>query len=86
MLYMIIETFRQGAEPVYARYHEKGRLAPEGLTYLDSWVEEGGMRCFQLMRADDRALIEQWTARWDDLVAFEVVPVVPSAEAAERYS
>jgi uncharacterized protein DUF3303 len=84
MRYMVIETFRRGARPVYERARDRGRMLPEGLTYLDSWVEPGLGRCFQLMETDDPALFERWTARWDDLAEFEIVPVLSSAEAAAR--
>jgi len=83
--YMVIETFRHGPGPVYERAAERGRMLPTGLAYLDSWVDADRLdRCFQLMETDDRALLERWTARWDDLAEFEIVPVVESAEAARR--
>jgi hypothetical protein len=85
MLYMVIEHFRNGnAQPVYARFRAQGRLAPEGLHYVNSWVTEDLRHCYQVMACDDRALLDQWIARWSDLVDFEVVPVIPSAEAAAR--
>ena len=83
MLYMIVEHFRGGdALPVYRRFRDRGRLAPEGLRYVSSWVTEDLHRCFQVMECDDPSLLAQWTARWEDLIEFEVLPVVPSAEAA----
>jgi hypothetical protein len=81
---MVIETFTQGARPVYERARDRGRMLPEGLDYVDSWVETDLRRCFQLMETDDPALFERWTAQWDDLGDFEIVPVLGSAEAAER--
>jgi hypothetical protein len=82
---MIIEHFRNGdPAPVYARFQAQGRLAPEGLTYVASWVTEDLTRCYQVMACDDRALLDAWMAAWDDLVACEVHPVVTSAEAAAR--
>lgn len=82
---MIVERFRNAdAVPVYRRLAERGRLAPEGLTYVDSWVDERLERCFQLMDVSDPALLEAWMSRWRDLVDFEVVPVISSAEAAAR--
>ena len=85
MRYMVIETFVSGPGPVYGRAREHGRLLPEGLAYLDSWIEAKGLdRCFQLMETDDPQLLDDWIARWSDLVAFEVVPVITSAEAAAR--
>src|SRR5262245_59064609 len=84
MLYMIVERFKnRNAEAVYRRFREKGRMAPEGLKYIDSWVETSFDRCFQLMECDDARLLEQWTARWRDLVDFELVPVRRSKDAAE---
>jgi hypothetical protein len=82
---MVIETFTQGAGPVYARAAERGRMLPEGLVYLDSWIDEQRLdRCFQLMETDDPSLFEPWTAAWADLAEFEIVPVIGSAEAAAR--
>ena len=85
MLYMIVERFRDGnAIPVYRRFRDKGRMAPEGLRYISSWVTDDLSRCFQLMACDDPALLEKWTTQWDDLVEFQILPVVTSAEAAAR--
>ena len=84
MRYMVIETFTQGARPVYERARDRGRMLPEGLRYVDSWVETGLARCFQLMETDDPSLLERWTSQWDDLGEFEIVPVLASAEAAAR--
>ena len=83
MLYMVLESFRDPAA-VYRRFREEGRLAPQGLRYVGSWVTEDLSRCYQVMECDDRALLEAWMARWRDLVDFEVVPVLPSADAAAR--
>ena len=83
MLFMVIEHFRPGKAPeVYRRFRERGRMAPDGLRYVASWVDTDYKRCFQVMEADDEALFRQWTANWDDLVDFEIVPVRTSAEAA----
>lgn len=85
MLFMIIEEFRHGAHAaVYERLALRGRMIPEGVRYLDSWVEEGGRRCFQLMECADADQLEPWIAAWSDLVDFEVVPIVTSEEAAKR--
>jgi hypothetical protein len=85
MLYMIIEHFREGPEPVYARFRERGRMAPDGLKYISSWVTPDGARCYQVMECDDRALLDQWMAAWNDITDFEVHPVVTSAEAAAKF-
>ena len=87
MLYMVVEHFKNGdAAPVYRRFRERGRLAPEGLVYVSSWVDESMRRCFQLMETDDRALLDRWISNWQDLVDFEVFPVMTSAAAAARAS
>ena len=84
MLYMIIERFRNGdAVPVYRRFRDQGRLAPEGLRYIASWITIDMTQCYQVMEADDPSLIARWTERWSDLVDFEVVPVRTSAETQE---
>ena len=84
-LYMVIEHFKNGdAAPVYERFRLHGRMAPEGLTYVSSWVDVSLRRCFQLMQTADPALLRQWIENWEDLVTFEVYPVISSAEAATR--
>jgi hypothetical protein len=86
MLYMVIERYRSGPGPVYRRAAASGRMLPDGLGYVNSWVTAPGMdRSFQLMETDDPALFGVWTERWADLVSFEIVPVVSSAEAAARF-
>jgi hypothetical protein len=85
MLYMIIEHFRDGdARPVYERFRDRGRLAPDGLQYVGSWVTADLRHCYQVMECAERALLDQWIAAWSDLVQFEVVPVLTSAEAAAQ--
>ena len=86
-LYMVIERFRNGdPAPVYRRFAERGRMAPEGLGYVSSWVDEKLATCWQVMEAADRRLLEQWMDNWKDLVEFEVHPVLTSQEAARRVS
>ena len=83
MLYMVVEHFRDGdALPVYRRFRDQGRLAPGGLQYVASWVTDDFRRCFQIMECGDPKLLAQWTARWEDVIEFEIIPVVTSAEAA----
>jgi len=85
MLWMVIERFRNGdAVPVYRRFREHGRMAPEGLRYIASWVTEDFTTCYQVMEGDDRALLDAWMANWRDVTDFEVFSVMPSAQAAER--
>ena len=84
MLFMVVERFRnRDALAVYRRVREGGRGLPEGLTYVDSWVEANLDRCFQLVECDDPRLLQQWVASWGELVEFEIVPVVRSAETRE---
>ncbi len=83
MLYMIVEHFRDGDPvPIYRRFRERGRMAPDGLRYVASWVTEDYRRCFQVMECDDPALLEQWMSNWRDLTEFEVIPVNTSVDAA----
>lgn len=84
MLFMVVEHFRnQNAKAVYARFRESGRLAPEGLRYVSSWVTADLGRCFQLMDCDDVTLLQRWVAEWSDLVEFEIVPVTEGKAVAE---
>jgi len=86
MLFMIIEDYRGGdAAPVYARFRQHGRMAPDGLRYVSSWVTQDLARCYQVMECDDEALLSEWISHWDDLVDFEVIPVMTSADAAARF-
>jgi hypothetical protein len=81
---MIIEHFKNNDPvPVYRRFRDRGRLAPNGLQYISSWVDEKLERCFQVMETDDRKLLDQWITNWSDIVDFEVFAVVSSKEAAE---
>lgn len=83
MLFMVIENYRPGQAPaVYRRFRERGRMAPEGVRYLTSWVDLDFRRCFQVMEAESEAKLREWTANWEDLVEFEIVPVRTSEEAA----
>lgn len=85
MLFMIIEHFHSGdPKPIYARFREQGRLAPAGLEYISSWVSEDLTTCYQLMETEKRELLDEWVGNWRDLVDFEVVPVITSAEASVR--
>ena len=84
MLFMVIERFRDhNAVAVYRRFREQGRMMPDGLRYVGSWIEANFDRCFQLMECDDPRLFQQWVVRWQDLVEFEIIPVVPSQETME---
>lgn len=84
MLYMIIEHFKKGDPlPVYRRFRDRGRLAPDGLRYVTSWVTTDYRRCFQVMECDDINDLEAWIANWRDVTDFEIVPVVTSKEAQD---
>ena len=84
-LYLIVETFKnRDPVPVYRRFRDRGRLAPEGLKYVSSWVTTDMAKCYQVMECADRAVLDEWIARWSDLVDFEVLEVIPSAEAAAQ--
>jgi len=83
MLFMVIEKFRnQDAKSVYRRLQNKGRLTPDGVAFVNSWVAADLGRCFQLMECDDITLFQKWVAGWSDLVEFEIVPVVPGKDTA----
>lgn len=83
MLFMVIETFRdQDGKAVYRRFREKGRMMPEGLAFVNSWVAADLGRCFQVMECDDVALLQRWVVEWSDLVGFEIVPVVQGKDTA----
>ena len=83
MQFMVIEMFRnQDAKSVYRRFADKGRMMPDGLTFISSWVTADLSRCFQLMECDDITLLQRWIVEWSDLIGFEIVPVVPGKETA----
>lgn len=82
---MVVERFRHhDPAPVYARFRERGRLAPDGLRYVNSWVTDDLAQCYQVMECETRAPLDEWMAAWSDLVEFEVIPVITSPEAAAR--
>lgn len=82
---MVVEHFRNGDPiPVYRRFRERGRLMPDGVNYVSSWVDEKLETCFQLMEAGDRELLNEWISNWNDVADFEIYPVMSSSEAAER--
>ncbi len=84
MLFMVIETFRnRDAKAVYRRFRDKGRMTPDGLDFVESWVAADLGRCFQIMACDDIALLQRWAAQWSDLIDFEIVPVLPGAETTQ---
>jgi hypothetical protein len=83
-LLFILERFRNGdARPVYERFDQRGRMMPEGMRYVDSWVTHDLACCYQVVECDDRSSLEQWMSEWSDLVNFEVTAVLTSASAQE---
>ena len=85
MQYMVIERFKEGDPlPVYRRARKHGRLTPENLEFVDSWVDSELGRCFQIMRCDDRALLDEWMENWSDLVDFEIIPVLSTDEVLSQ--
>jgi hypothetical protein len=87
MLFMVVEKFRnQDGKSVYRRFRDKGRLMPEGLTFVSSWVAADLSRCFQVMECEDVTRLQRWVTEWSDLIEFEIVPVVAGNETAEALS
>ncbi len=84
MLFMVVEKFRNGkTQEIYRRFKEKGRMMPEGLKYIESWVSANFNECFQLMECDDVSLFQEWILQWEDLVEFKIIPVVSSRQTTE---
>ncbi|MCW4041105.1 MAG: DUF3303 domain-containing protein [Candidatus Bathyarchaeota archaeon] len=84
MLFMIIETFKnQDVHAIYHRLKTHGRLLPEGIQFIDSWVEASLQRCFQLMECQDLRALQEWVIQWNDLIEFEIVPVLTSHETQQ---
>ncbi|HYS47199.1 MAG TPA: DUF3303 family protein [Xanthobacteraceae bacterium] len=84
---MVVETFRnQDAKAIYRRLRDRGRMMPDGVTFVSSWVAADLGRCFQLMEADDASLLQRWVAAWSDLMEFEIIPVVPGKDTAQALS
>jgi len=85
MQYMIIEKFHEGkVNALYQRFDEKGRMVPDGVKYIDSWIHEDVTICYQLMESRTKELLNNWIERWKDLADFEVIPVISSAEAKKK--
>jgi hypothetical protein len=81
---MVVEVFKDNcAMEVYKRAIENGRMLPDGLTYIDSWVETNFSKCYQLMETHDVSLFKKWTAHWQDLIDFDIIPIITSKEAFE---
>jgi len=79
----VLEIFKDAAA-VYRRFRDHGRMQPEGLRYISSWPDTRIERCFQLMETEEIRLLDEWMAKWADLMDFEVIPVITSAEAVDR--
>lgn len=83
MLYMVIEKYKD-KEAVYKRFHEKGRMMPAGVSYLNSWVTEDGNTCYQINEAENLEVLQEWAANWDDVTDFTFIPVISSHEMSEK--
>jgi len=82
MLYMIIEKFHAGkVKMIYERFDEKGRMMPEGVNYINSWIQTDMSTCYQVMESDSKEMIHEWIGHWKDLADFEIIPVITSSEA-----
>ncbi|MBX9892639.1 MAG: DUF3303 domain-containing protein [Chitinophagaceae bacterium] len=82
---MVIEKFMPGrVKDLYQRFAETGRMLPEGVVYIDSWISKDLTRCYQLMEADSLEDLNLWIANWDDLADFEVIPIISSEEARAK--
>ena len=86
MHYMVIERFIHGAEPIYRRLAEQGRMMPEGLVYVSSWITDDLTTCYQVMETEDPALFTDWIANWSDLMEFEIRPVLTSAQVRAKFA
>src|SRR5215210_1729305 len=86
MRFMVIERYTSGPGPVYQRAAVQGRMLPDGLRYIDSWIVDDAAldRCFQLMETDDPSLFDEWLDNWRDLYEFQIYPLIDSAQAAQR--
>lgn len=85
MLFLVVERFRNGnPRPVYDRFDAHGRLAPDGVQYVNSWITSDLTTCYQVMETDDRELLDEWIGNWSDIVDFEVLEVMTSSEARTR--
>ena len=85
MVYMIIEKYRPGkVKQIYKRFEEKGRMMPDGLNYINSWINEQVSICYQVMETDSVAKLHEWISHWNDLAEFEIIPVISSAEAKKK--
>jgi hypothetical protein len=85
MNYLVIERFTHGPAPIYQRLAERGRMMPDGLAYVSSWITDDLTTCYQVMETDDPALLKQWTSNWDDLMEFDIMPVLTSAQVRARF-
>jgi hypothetical protein len=85
MQYMVIEKFKQGkVKDLYKRFEEKGRLMPDGLTYINSWITEDVSACYQLMETHDINKLYEWINNWNEFADFEIIPVITSQQAKEK--
>jgi hypothetical protein len=86
MLFMVIEHFRSSPELVYARFKKQGRMTPPDLDYVNSWITEDMSTCYQIMEGESRESLDSWMAAWQDLVEFDIIPVMESSEVAAKFA
>lgn len=85
MTYMIIEKFYpEKIKSLYQRFAEEGRLLPEGVEFIDSWINEDVTLCFQLMKSESREKLEEWISNWEGYAEFEIIPVISSETAKQK--
>lgn len=85
MLFMIIERFHPGkGKEIYKRFEENGRMLPDGVSYINSWITEDVSTCYQVMESDTKEKIQRWILNWNDLADFEIIPVITSTQAKEK--
>lgn len=85
MLYMVIEKFYPDKiKDLYKRFEEKGRMMPEGVNYINSWINEEVSICYQVMESSSEEKLQEWISHWNDLAGFEIIPVITSAEAKTK--
>ena len=78
---MIIEHFKNGDPlPIRERFVRNGRMMPNDIVYHASWIDSQNARCFQVMEAASAERLNVWTSCWDDLVDFEIIPILSSQD------
>ena len=85
MTYLIIERFYpEKVKALYQRFEAEGRLLPDGVQYLNSWIDEKIETCYQLMESDTQEKLLEWVSRWSEFATFDIIPVISSDQAKEK--